>query len=150
MKMMLGAALLVCVPLAVAETHYDYPKENLAEFVVEKLDMRSIPSTIRPKLARGKKTFGDYGYATQTVDDKEALVKAPQGSSQIAINVLEETTAGIYVCVTGQGQHPSPGRIQRVLLLKATNADGLLKGREASKEFDSCPVIGGADSSDTY
>jgi hypothetical protein len=148
MKMTLGVALLVCVPLAVAETHYDYPKANLAEFVVEKLDVTSIPSTIRPKLARGKKTFGDYGYATQTVDDNEALVKAPQGSSQIAINVLEETTSGIYVCVTGQ--NPSTGRIQRVLLLKAKNADGLLKGREASKEFDSCPVMGGAESQGVY
>jgi hypothetical protein len=148
MKMMLGVALLVCVPLAVAETHYDYPKANLAAFVVEKLDVTAIPSTIRPKLARGKKTFGDYGYATQTVDSKEALVKAPQDSSQIAINVLEESTSGIYVCVTGQ--NPNTGQIQRVLLLKAKNADGLLKGREASKEFDSCPVMGGADSSDTY
>jgi hypothetical protein len=146
MKMMLGLALLVCVP-AVAETHYDYPKEGLAEFVVEKADVASFPAALRPKLAKGKKTFGDYGYTTQKIHEHDALVKAPQTNSQMAINILEESQSGIYVCVNGQGADQG-GRIQRVLLLKAKNANGLLKGREASKEFDSCPVIGGADSYD--
>jgi hypothetical protein len=36
MKIMLGAALLACVPLAVAETHYNYPKAKLAELAVER------------------------------------------------------------------------------------------------------------------
>jgi len=31
-----------------------------------------------------------------------------------------------------------------VFLLKMKNANGLLKGKETWKEFDSCPVIGGA------
>jgi hypothetical protein len=146
MKIMLGVMLLACVPVAVAvaETHYAYRTEKLAEFVVEKLEVASIPSAIRPKIARGKTTLGDYGYVTQRVDDKEALVKAPQGSSQIAISILEENTSGIYVCVNGQGQNQNSGHIQRVLLLKLNNANGLLKGREASKEFVGCPVIGEA------
>jgi len=142
MKMMLGVVLLACVPLAVAETHYDYPKEKVAAFVVEKVEVTSLPTALRPKPAKGKKTFGDYGYTTQKVDENEALLKAPQGTSQIAINILEEGQSGIYVCVTGQGQNQG-GRVQRVLLLKAKSADGTLKGREASKEFDGCPVIGG-------
>jgi hypothetical protein len=142
MKMMLGIMMLACVPVAVAETHYVYPNEKLAEFVVEKLDVTSFPSAIRPKLAKGKKTFGDYGYVAQTIGDKEAVIKAPQGSSQIAINILEESQSGIYVCVSGKTQGQS-SRIQRVFLLKAKNADGLLKGREASKEFEGCPVVGG-------
>jgi hypothetical protein len=143
MKMMLGVMILACVPGAVAETHYAYPNEKLAEFVVEKLDVTSFPSAIRPKLAKGKKTLGDYGYVTQTIGDKEAVVKAPQGSSQIAINVLEESQAGIYVCVSGKAQGQGAERIQRVYLLRDKKSDGLLKGREASKEFDGCPVIGG-------
>jgi hypothetical protein len=142
MKMMLGIMMLACVPVAVAETHYVYPNEKLAEFVVEKLDVTSFPSAIRPKLAKGKRTFGDYGYVAQTIGDKEAVIKAPQGSSQIAINILEESQSGIYVCVSGKAQDQS-SRIQRVFLLKAKNADGLLKGREASKEFEGCPVVGG-------
>jgi hypothetical protein len=44
--------------------------------------------------------------------------------------------------VSGKAQDQS-SRIQRVFLLKAKNADGLLKGREASKEFEGCPVVGG-------
>jgi hypothetical protein len=142
MKMMLGIMMLACVPVAVAETHYVYPNEKLAEFVVEKLDVTSFPSAIRPKLAKGKKTFGDYGYVAQTIGDKEAVIKAPQGGSQIAINILEENQSGIYVCVSGKTQGQS-SHIQRVFLLKAKNADGLLKGREASKEFEGCPVVGG-------
>jgi hypothetical protein len=142
MKMMLGVMILACVPVAIAETHYAYPDEKLAEFVVEKLDVTSFPFAIRPKLTKGKKTFGDYGYVAQTVGDKEAVVKGPQGSSQIAINVLEESEAGIYVCVSGKAHGQGAEHLQRVYLLREKNSDGLLKGREASKEFDGCPVIG--------
>jgi hypothetical protein len=150
MKTMLGMALLACVPLAFAETHHDYPKAELAELVVEKLDVTTVPSAFRPKLAHGKRTFGDYGYTTLKVDETEALVKSPQGGSQIAINILEQNESGIYVCMNSQGQNPSAGRIQRVLLLKAKNANGVLRGRETSKEFDACPVMGGTDSPDVY
>jgi len=150
MKIMLGAALLACVPLAVAATHFNYPKAGLAEFVVERLDVTSVPSALRPKLAHGKTTFGDYGYTTLKVDETEALVKAPQGGSQIAINILEQNESGIYICVNGQGQNPSAGRIQRVMLLRAKNTNGVLRGREASKEFDTCPVMGATDSPDVY
>jgi len=143
MKMTFGLLILACVPVAVAGTHSISPNGKIAEFVVEKLDVTSFPSAIRPKAAKGKKTFSDYGYVTQQIDEREAIVKAPEGSSQIAINVLEESQAGIYVCVSGKAQNRSGKQIQRVYLLKEKNADGLLKGREASKEFDGCPVIGG-------
>jgi hypothetical protein len=33
-----------------------------------------------------------------------------------------------------------------VLLVKRKNANDLLKGRESFREFDGCPVIGGAGS----
>lgn len=75
MKIMLGVMLLACVPVAVAQIHCSYPTENLADFVVEKLDVASMPPAIRPKLARGKITFGDYGYTAQKFDEKEALLK---------------------------------------------------------------------------
>jgi hypothetical protein len=141
MKGKLGVLILACAPLAVAATHYSYPTENVGQFVVEKLDVRSFPPTIGPKAAKGKRTFGDYGYLAQKLDDQEAVLKAPQGSSQIAIHILEQSQSGIYVCVRGRAQDQSDG-IQRVYLLKATNGDGLLKAREASKQFQGCPVIG--------
>jgi hypothetical protein len=145
MKVMSGVFLLMCMPLAAAKSDKAYPKEKLAEFVVGKLDVTSIPSAIGPKQVKGKKTFGDYGYATLKLDDKEALVETPQGHSQIAITILEENKSGIYVCLSGRGQKQSSSQIQRVFLLKMKNGNGLLKGRESWKEFDSCPVIGGAD-----
>jgi hypothetical protein len=145
MKVMSGVFLLVCMPLAVAKSDEAYPKEKVAEFVVEKLDVTSIPSAIRPKREKGKKTFGDYGYVTRKLDDNEALVEAPQGGSQVTINILEQNKSGIYVCVNGQTQKQSGSQIQRVFLLKLKNGNGLLKGRESWKEFESCPVIGGAD-----
>jgi hypothetical protein len=145
MKVMSGVFLLACMPLAVAKSDEAYPKEKVAEFVVEKLDVTSIPVAIRAKREKGKKTFGDYGYVMRKLDDNEALVEAPQGGSQVTINVLEENKSGIYVCLNGQGQKQSGSQIQRVFLLKLKNGKGLLKGRESWKEFDSCPVIGGAE-----
>jgi hypothetical protein len=150
MKMMIAVALLACVPVAVAESNFNYPKANLAKFVVEKLDVTSVPAELRPKLAHEKKTLGDYGYTTVKVDGTEASLKAPQGNSQIAITVLEQSKSGIYVCLNSQAQGPNASQIQRVLLLKSKTADGLLRGREASKEFDTCPVIGAPDSPDVF
>jgi hypothetical protein len=72
------------------------------------------------------------------------VVRAPQGSSEIALTVLEQSQAGLYVCVSGKAQGQNAGRIQQVYLLKTNSSDGLLKGREASKEFDGCPVLGAA------
>jgi len=145
MKVMSGVLLLAWMPLAVAKSDTAYPKEKVAEFVVDKLDVTSIPSAIRPKREKGKKTFGDYGYVTRKLDDKEALVEAPQGLSQVTISILEEDKSGIYVRFSGQAQKQSGTQIQRVLLLRLKNGNGLLKGRESWKEFDSCPVIGGTD-----
>jgi hypothetical protein len=145
MKVMSGVFLLVCMPLAGAKSDAAYPKEKIAEFVVEKLDVTSIPSAIRPKREKGKKTFGDYGYVTRKLDDNEALLEAPQGRSQITISVLEENKSGIYVCFNSQAQKQSSSQIQGVFLLRLKNGNGLLKGRASWKEFDSCPVIGGAD-----
>jgi hypothetical protein len=137
------------MPVAVANTDTAYPKEKVAEFVVEKMDVTSITSTILPKREKGKKTFGDYGYVTRRLDDNEALVEAPQERSQITIRILEESRSGIYACFSGQAQKQSGTQIQRVFLLRLKNGEGLLKGRESWREFDKCPVTGGADTDST-
>ena len=142
MKLLCGVMALACVPVALAGNNVPYPKENVAEFVVERLDVTTLPSTIRPKPEKRKKTFGDYDYVTRQLDEKEALVETTPGGSQIDIRILEQETSGIYVCIEGPGKNASSGQIQRVFLLKLKNANGLLKGRESSKEFDGCPVIG--------
>jgi hypothetical protein len=145
MKLLCGVMALACVPVALAGNNVPYPKEKVAEFVVEKLDVTTLPSAIRPTRVKGKKTFGDYGYVTRQLDEKEALVEAAPGGSQINIRILEQKASGIYVCVEGPGQDASSEHIQRVFLLKLKNANGLLKGRESWKGFDGCPVIGGVE-----
>lgn len=87
--------------MALAGNNVSYPKENVAEFVVEKLDVTTLPPTIRPKPEKNKKTFGDYSYVTRQLDDKEGLVEAAPGGSQINIRILEQKSSGIYVCVQG-------------------------------------------------
>jgi len=142
MKLLCGVIALACVPAAIAGNNVPYPAEKVAEFVVEKLDVTTLPPTIRPKPEKRKKTFGDYGYVTRQLDAREALVEATSGGSQINIKILEQKTSGIYACVGGPANSVSGGQIQRVFLLKLKNASGLLKGRESSKEFAACPVIG--------
>jgi hypothetical protein len=145
MKLFYGVMALACVPAAFGGNNVPYPKEKVAEFVVEKLDATTLPSAIRPKPEKGKKTFGEYGYVARQLNENEVLEAGP-GDSQINIKVLEQEPAGIYVCVDGQSKDGGNGRIQRVFLLKMKNANGFLKGRESWKEFEGCPVIGGADS----
>jgi hypothetical protein len=146
MKLFSGVMALVCVPMAVAGNNMPYPKAKVAEFIVEKLDITVLPSTLRPKAEKNKKTFAEYGYVIRQLDEKEALVEATPGGPQINIRILEQEASGIYVCVGGPGKNASSGQIQRVFLLKLKNANGLLRGRESWKEFNGCPVIGDRDS----
>jgi hypothetical protein len=144
MKLFYGVVALACVPAVVAATDGPYPKEKLAEFVIEKLDVTTLPPAIRPKREKGKKTFAEYGYVTRQIADKEAVLEVAPRTSQINIRVLEQESAGIFVCVEGQAKDAS-SRIQRVYLLKLKGGNGLLKGRESWREFDGCPVVGGVD-----
>ena len=61
MKLLYGSVVLVCAPFVVAGDDAVYPTEKVAAFVFEKVDVTSLPSAIRPKTIRGKKTFSDYG-----------------------------------------------------------------------------------------
>ena len=145
MKLLCGAVVLACAPFVVAGNDAVYPTEKVAAFVFEKADVTSLPSAIRPKPVKGKKTFSDYGYVARELDEKSALLEPPQGTAKLSIEVLEAEKSGIYVCLNSQTTNKSAGRFQRVFLLKLNNGNGLLKGRETWKEFDACPVIGGGD-----
>ena len=87
---------------------------------------------------------------TRKLDEKEVLVEAPHGGSQIAIRVLEQTAHGIYVCVDAQGLNTRNGHIQRMRLLERKDASVLLLSRESWKEVDGCPAIGGGDTDWQY
>jgi hypothetical protein len=143
---LLAVVALSYAPLGVAGNKAEYPTEKVAEFVIEKLDVTSLPSTFRPKKEKGKKTFANYGFTTQTVGENEAVIEAAGGVKRLAIKVLDQRSSGIYVCVAEPGEKGGPAKTQSVILLKRKDANALLKGRESWREFAACAVIGGTDS----
>ena len=150
MKVLCGVIVLACVSLVLARNNAAYPMEKAAEFLVEKLDITTLPPEIQPRPEKGKKTFEDYGYVTWKLDEKGVLLEAPHKGSQIAIRVLEQTPNGIYVCVDAQGLNTRNGRFQRMRLLERKNASELLQSRESWKEVAGCPAIGGLDTDSQY
>ena len=145
-KAVLAIAALSYAPLGVAGNKAEYPNEKVAEFVIEKLDVTSLPPAFRPKKEKGKKTFTDYGFTVQTVGENEAVIEAAGGVSRLAITVLEQKSSGIYVCVAEPGESGGQAKTQSVLLLRRKDPSAMLKGRESSREFAACPAIGGSDS----
>jgi len=149
-KAISAAFILACAPLAFAGAKAAYPSEKVAAFVVERLDVTSLPSAIRPKKEKGKKTLADYGYTAQKVEEQEAIVEAPEGAAKLSLTILGHGPAGIYVCIALPGQNGET-KTQSVVLLKRKDSESLLKGRVSFREFASCPVIGAADSTaDSY
>ncbi|HWY06930.1 MAG TPA: hypothetical protein VNY24_08720 [Candidatus Acidoferrales bacterium] len=144
-KVLLTIVLLSYVPLTVAGDKAAYPREKVAEFIVEKLDITSLPVGIRPKKEKGKKTFADYGFTAQGVDEGETIIQAGGRARKLSIKVLDQRSSGIYVCVTEPGQIAGQAKLQTVFLLKRNDPNALLKGRESWREFPSCPVVGGTD-----
>src|SRR5438270_4454098 len=99
---MVGIMGLISLPAAVEGNNAPYPKEKLAEFVVEKLDVTTLPTAIRLKRESGKKTFAEYGYVTLQIAEKEAIVEGAAGDSEINIRILEQKSSGLYVCIGSQ------------------------------------------------
>jgi hypothetical protein len=148
MKILCGMIALASASVAVANNTVPLPKDKVTKYVVENLDVTTLPSGIRPKRDHDKKTFSDYGYATSSLDESQVVVNTPVGA-QINIKILEQKSSEIYVCVAGSGENASSPKIQRVFLLKVKNSGSLLKGRESWKEFGACPVMGGTDHDST-
>jgi hypothetical protein len=142
MKVTFAVALLAYAPLAFAGGEAAYPSEKVAAFVIEKLDVTSLPSAIRPKKEKGKKTLADYGYTVRTVGENEAIVEASGGARKLSLKVLNQGSSGIYTCISGPGQSAGETGTQSVVLLKRKDSNGLLKGHASWREFASCPAIG--------
>src|SRR6266478_5720276 len=83
-KIALALAALSYVPLAVAGNEAAYPKEKVAAFVVEKLDLTSLPSAFRPKKEKGKKTLADYGFTAQRMDENEESECVAKGARVVS------------------------------------------------------------------
>src|SRR5258708_29107039 len=103
-KALLAAVALSYAALGVAGNKAESPNEKVAEFVIEKLDVTSLPSTFRPKKEKGKKTFADYGFTARRVDENEAVIEAAGRVKRLAIKVLDQKSSGIYVGVAAPGE----------------------------------------------
>jgi hypothetical protein len=79
------------------------------------------------------------------MDDAETIIQAAGGMRKLSIKVLDQRSSGIYVCVTEPGQIAGQAKMQTVILLKRSDSNALLKGRESWREFASCPVVGAAE-----
>src|SRR5260370_42247112 len=141
-KVLLAVAALSYSPVVMAGNGAAYPKENVAAFVVEKLDLTSLPSEFRPKKEKGKKTLEDYGFTAQRIDENEAIIEAAGGGRRLAIKVLDQNSSGIYGCVTEPGEKGGGTKAQSVVLLKRKNPNTLLKGPESYREFAPCTLLG--------
>ena len=146
-KLLLALVALSCARLVLAGNDAAYPSEKLAQFVVDRLDVTSLPSAFRPKKERGKKTFADYGFTTQSVGEGDATLTGPSAAGSVSINVLDQNVSGIYVCMAEPAQQGTDKRLQTVVLLKRKEPNANLKGRLTSREFAACPNIGAEDSS---
>lgn len=144
-KVVLAIVALSYVSVAVAGKNAAYPSEKVAEFVIAKLDVNSLPSVFRPQKEKGKRTFADYGFTVQKVDESEAIVAAPSRSRTLAVKVLDRRTSGIYVCVAESDQSGSEPKTQSVIFLRRKDPNALLEGRESFREYTKCPVIGSSD-----
>jgi hypothetical protein len=145
-KVLLAVVALSYAPLGMAGNKAEYPNKKVAEFVIEKLDVTSLPSALRPKKEKGKKTFADYGFTVQMVDENEAVIEAAGGMRKLSIKVLDQKSSGIYVCVAEPAENGGPAKTQSVILLKRKDSNALLRGRESWQEFAKCPAIGGSES----
>ena len=150
-RALLAVVALSCAPLLAARNDPAYPTERVAGFLVAKLDLNSLPSAFRPMKQKGKRTFADYGFTAQRVDESEAIVEAQGGAKGLKIKVLDQKSSGIYVCIAERGRNNAETETQSVGLLTRRGPDSLLKARESFRGYAACPVIGGSDSTvDSY
>ena len=119
-KVLLAVVALSCAPLVVAGDEAAYPKEKVAAFGIDKLDLTSLPSTLRPKKEKRKKTFAYYGFTAQRVDESEAVLEAAGGVRRLVIKVLDQKSSGIYVCVAEPGENGGSAKTQSVIVLKSS------------------------------
>jgi hypothetical protein len=149
MKITCGVLLvLATASVAMANKTTSIPKDEVTKYVVENLDVTTLPSGLRPKRDHEKKTFRDYGFVVSSLEESKAIVATPAGT-RVNITILQEKSSEVYVCVAGSASSAPGDQLQRVFLIKVKGAGKLLRGRESWREFDGCPVIGGTDHDST-
>src|SRR5277367_3777595 len=127
LQTILALAALASGSFAAARENAPYPSEKLAAFVVEKLDVTSLPSAYRPRKEKGKRTLADFGFTAQNISDSQAFVNSSTGAYRLSIRILEQTGSGIYACVSQPAQDGAAPKAQSVVLLRRKESNDLLK-----------------------
>jgi len=148
MKLICGVLALATASVAMANKTTSIPRDEVTKYVVENLDVTTLPSGLRPKRDHEKKTFRDYGFVASSLEESKAIVVTPAGI-RVNITILQQKSSEVYVCVAGSASSVPSDQLQRVFLIKVKGAGKLLRGRESWREFDGCPVIGGTDHDST-
>jgi len=118
-----------------------YPKTDLARFVVDRLDVRSFPTSIGPRRDDHRVTFRDYGVVAHRVTEKEADLEQADGSWDFVIRILKRTDTGIFVCFADRGVYPAHYYTQILVLLNRPDSSGFLVGEKSGVAFQDCPVF---------
>jgi hypothetical protein len=151
MKIICGMLALATASVAMANKPPSIAKEEVTKYLVENLDVTTLPAGLRPKRDHEKKTFRDYGFVVSSIEESKAVVGTSAGT-RVNLTILQQKSSEVYVCVAGSASSAPGDQLQRVFLIKVKGAGKLLRGRESWREFDGCPVIGGTDNStaDSY
>jgi hypothetical protein len=116
-----------------------YPTRNLAQFVIDKLDLTSFPSSIGPRRAEGKASFQDYGAFPRKVSEDEADLALKDESWWYRIAILKRTDSDIFACFEDRATYPARYHTQNVLWLLRPDSQSMLNAEISKIAFDDCP-----------
>ena len=115
MKIISGVLALATASVAMANKTASIPKDEVTKYVVENLDVTTLPSGLRPKRDHEKKTFRDYGFVVSSLEESKAIVATPAGT-RVNIAILQQKSSEVYVCVAGSASSAPGDQLQRVFL----------------------------------
>lgn len=124
-------ALQLCSPAWSSGLH-TIPDHNLAQFVIEHLDLGTFASSISSHLQASKSSFSDYGFVPEHIWEKEAILEDQTGNRLFDIRVLRHDRGSITVCVHDFSQSGRHFDRESILLLHPEpNSDRLGASRSS-------------------
>ena len=119
-----------------------YPSKDLAQFVIDNLDVTSFPSSIGPRRVEGKTSFRDYGIVPLKVSESEAALEEKDGSWSFHITILSASPdGGVFVCFEDRGKYPARYHSQNALWLVRRDFNSKLKAQEIKVANSKCPAF---------
>jgi len=95
-KLVLAVVALTCTPLESTANNRAQPSERIAQFVVDTLDLTSLPAAFRLKKAKGKKTFADYGFVAQSLGETDVILTPTPRTSPLQTTVIPSVASTLF------------------------------------------------------